>query len=86
MNYSLAQAYIQQADADFVCCKLLKVSNQPASQWLHFLQMTLEKTGKAYLAAYGSDLDQLRKSHLAFGRFIPETEGFGKSRIYRRVS
>ena len=70
MNDSLAQAYIRQAKADFVCYKLLKAGIQPASQWLHFLQMTLEKTGKAYLAAYGNNLEQLRRSHLAFGRFV----------------
>ncbi len=70
MTYSLAQAYIEQAKADFESYKLLKIRGQPASQWLHFLQMATEKTGKAYLAAYGSDLEQLRKSHLAFGRFL----------------
>ncbi|QTA92982.1 hypothetical protein [Desulfonema magnum] len=70
MSGSLAQAYVRQAKADFICYKLLKAGGQPASQWLHFLQMTLEKTGKAYLAAYGSDLEHLRRSHLAFGRFI----------------
>lgn len=70
MNYTLAQAYLEQAKADFESYTLLKVSNQPSSQWLHLLQMTMEKTGKAYLAASGSNLEQLRKSHLAFGRFI----------------
>lgn len=70
MSSPLAQSYIKQAKADFICYRLLKTGTQPASQWLHFLQMTLEKTGKAYLAAYGSDLEHLRRSHLAFGRFI----------------
>jgi len=70
MNYSLAQAYLEQAKADFESYKLLKISDQPISQWLHFLQMSSEKAGKAYLAAYGSSSEQLRKSHLAFGRFI----------------
>ncbi len=70
MTYSPARAYIEQAKADFESYKLLKIRGQPASQWLHFLQMATEKAGKAYLAAYGSDLEQLRRSHLAFVRFL----------------
>lgn len=70
MRYSLAQAYLEQAQADFGSYKLLKISNQPVSQCLHFLQMASEKAEKAYLAVYGSNSEQLRKSHLAFGRFI----------------
>ena len=67
---SLAQAYLEQAKADFRSYMTLKFNNQPTSQWLHCLQMSMEKTGKAYLAAHGSDFEQLRKSHLAFGRFV----------------
>ncbi len=81
MTCSLAQAYLEQAKADFESYKLLKNNGQPASQWLHFLQMAIEKAGKAYLAAYGSDLEQLRKSHLAFGRFL---RIFGRHRFVRQ--
>ena len=70
MGNPLARAYLDQAKADFESYQLLKLSHHPPSQWLHFLQMAMEKTGKAYLAAYGRDWSQLRQSHLAFGRFI----------------
>jgi hypothetical protein len=70
MQYSLARAYLEQAQADFESYTMLKVGKQSTSQWLHCLQMSMEKTGKAYWAAYGSDLEELRKSHLAFGKFI----------------
>lgn len=86
MNDSLAQAYLRQAKADFVCYKLLKVGSQPASQWLHFLQMASEKTGKAYLAAYGNSLEQLRRSHLAFGRFVRLLPRNRKIRKERKIS
>jgi len=70
MTNNLAQAYLQQASSDYKSYVLLKKHKEPYSQWLHFLQMTMEKTGKAYMASYGSNIFQLRKSHLAFGRFL----------------
>jgi hypothetical protein len=94
MQYSLAHAYLKQAQADFESYTILKVGKQPASQWLHCLQMAVEKTGKAYWASYGSDLEELRKSHLAFGKFIRTIErnrrvmklwGFSKHQLQQHL-
>ena len=71
MSLSLAQAYLEQAKADYSSYTIIRQTpKQPSSQWLHLLQMTLEKTAKAYLAASGDDFNRLRESHRAFGRFI----------------
>ena len=71
MTLSLAQAYLEQAKADYSSYNIIRrAPQQPSSQWLHLLQMTLEKTAKAYLAAANNDFDQLRTSHRAFLRFI----------------
>jgi hypothetical protein len=71
MSLPLAQAYLEQARADYSSYTIIRQTpQQSSSQWLHLLQMTLEKTAKAYLAASGDDFDRLRESHRAFGRFI----------------
>lgn len=71
MSLSLALAYLEQARADYVSYQVIRrTPQQPASQWLHLLQMALEKTAKAYLAAANVDFDQLRESHRVFRRFI----------------
>lgn len=70
MTMTVGRAYLAQAQTDFTSDAWLKAAGQPCSQWLHFLQRALEKTGKAYLAASGSELPQLRQSHLAMGRFL----------------
>lgn len=74
MYTSLARAYLKQAQSDFASYEILRFEGQSASQWLHCLQMFMEKTGKAYLATSGSSLAQLRKSHMAFGKFIRALE------------
>ena len=71
MSLPLAQAYLEQAKADYSTYNIVRrIPEQPSSQWLHMLQMALEKTAKAYLAAANTDFDQLRTSHRAFLRFI----------------
>lgn len=71
MSVSLAQAYLEQAKADYATYEVIRnTPQQPSSQWLHLLQMALEKTAKAYLAAANPDFDQLRESHRVFRRFI----------------
>jgi len=94
MYYPLARAYLKQAQADFNSYETLLLDEQPASQWLHCLQMSMEKTGKAYLATCGSSLTQLRKSHLAFGKFIRTLErntrilqywGYSKHQLHQHL-
>jgi hypothetical protein len=71
MTLPLAQAYLEQAKTDYTTYDIIRQHpSQPSSQWLHLLQMTLEKAAKAYLAAANPDFDQLRGSHLAFRRFV----------------
>jgi hypothetical protein len=71
MSLSLAHAYLEQAKADYSSYNIVRrAPGQPSSQWLHLLQMSLEKTAKAYLAAANTDFDKLRTSHRAFLRFI----------------
>jgi hypothetical protein len=71
MTLPLAQAYLEQAKADYRTYEIIRQApGQPSSQWLHLLQMTLEKTAKAYLAAAHTDFDKLRESHRVFRRFV----------------
>jgi len=71
MSLSLSLAFLEQAKTDYSSYNVIRQNReQPSSQWLHLLQMTLEKTAKAYLSAGGAPYDQLRQSHSAFGRFI----------------
>jgi hypothetical protein len=72
MSLPLAQAFLEQARADFKTYEMIKTqAPYPCSQWLHLLQMTLEKTAKAYLAPGTKDaFERLRQSHRSFGKFM----------------
>jgi len=70
MTLPLAHAFLEQAKTDYSTFEIIrKISDQPSSQWLHLLQMTLEKAAKAYLAAGNENYDRLRESHRVFRRF-----------------
>ena len=80
MTLPLAQAFLEQAKTDYSTFETIrKIADQPPSQWLHLLQMVLEKTAKAYLAAGNNeDYETLRRSHRAFRRFthtLPRNQG-----------
>ena len=72
MANDLAVAYRAQARSDYRVYRLLEAQTEPEyiCHQLHYLQMALEKTAKAYLAASGESFDSLRKSHRAFSKFL----------------
>ena len=71
ISSSLAEAFLAQAQADYSTFELVREkAENPPSQWLHLLQMSVEKTGKAYLAAEGKGFDELKQSHLGFSKVL----------------
>lgn len=73
-----ALAYIKQGRSDFEIYQLLSsIPNIPICHLLHYLQMTGEKTAKAYrFRDTDTDEDRLTTEHVAFSRFM---ESFLKS-------
>lgn len=64
------QGYLDQARSDWEVYNILQVDSIPSCHALHYLQMTTEKLGKAMFLAGGTSLDEVRKTHRAFSRFI----------------
>jgi len=64
-------AYLCQARSDWdMWLHLCKVARLPCHR-LHYLQMAVEKLGKALLiAGAGQSIETLQKSHLAFTKFL----------------
>ncbi|MDZ7359673.1 MAG: hypothetical protein ONB46_02945 [candidate division KSB1 bacterium] len=66
-----AEAYLQQARSDWLMLQLIREHEAPDCHALHYLQMTCEKLGKAFLIAGGTmSPQQAQSSHLAFKRFL----------------
>ena len=66
-----AEAYLEQARTDWRMWRLIRNQKLPDCHALHYLQMTCEKLGKAFLIAGRSiTSDQARNSHVAFKRFL----------------
>ena len=70
MTLTLSQSFLLQAKEDMKTYKLLCKSPLAKSQSLHFLQMTMEKTGKAYLASRNQNIETLKQSHAAFVKYL----------------
>lgn len=65
------RAYFEQAYSDWLAYKALSDTSLPHCHQLHSLQMTLEKLGKALrLAAGGLRVEDRKKTHLAFVKYI----------------
>jgi len=66
-----AKAYLEQARSDWQMWRVVHDQKRPDCHQLHYLQMTCEKLGKAFLIAGRSiSLQQARNSHIAFKRFL----------------
>jgi len=66
-----ARAYVEQARSDWDTGKVVTATKGCAAcHWLHYLQMTTEKLGKAALLRSGGDLEAIKTSHKAFVRFL----------------
>jgi hypothetical protein len=66
-----ADAYLEQARSDWQVWELIRNHELPPCHALHYLQMTGEKLGKAFLLTGGAlSLEQARNSHVAFKRFL----------------
>lgn len=66
-----AEAYLEQARSDWQVWELIRQQELPSCHALHYLQMTCEKLGKAFLITGGAlSVAQARNSHVAFKRFL----------------
>lgn len=66
-----AEAYLEQARADWRMLQLIREYEAPDCHALHYLQMTCEKLGKAFLITGGTiSPHQAKSSHVAFKRFL----------------
>ncbi|MFQ5633441.1 MAG: hypothetical protein ACE5I1_32135 [bacterium] len=66
-----ANAFLQQAQSDWQMWQHIRDQKLPACHALHYLQMTSEKLGKAFLIAGGNITPQkAAASHVAFTRFL----------------
>jgi hypothetical protein len=66
-----AEAYLEQARSDWQMWQLIRKQKMPDCHALHYLQMTCEKLGKAFLLEGKSiSLQQAVTSHTAFKRFL----------------
>lgn len=66
-----AEAYLEQARSDWQLWQLIRDNKQPGCHQLHYLQMSCEKLGKAFLIAGKLiSFEQAQSSHLAFKRFL----------------
>ena len=66
-----AEAYLEQARSDWQVWELIRQHELPNCHALHYLQMTCEKLGKAFLIAGGTISPQKAKaSHHAFKSFL----------------
>ncbi len=65
------RAYFEQAYSDWLAYKALSDTSLPHCHQLHSLQMAIEKLGKALrLAAGGLRVEDRKKTHLAFVKYI----------------
>jgi len=66
-----SDAYLEQARSDWQMWQLIRAQKLPDCHALHYLQMTCEKLGKAFLIR-GRTLSpqQAKQSHVAFKRFL----------------
>ncbi len=66
-----ARAFLEQARSDWQMWQHIHSQKLPGCHELHYLQMTCEKLGKAFLIA-GRSLSpqQAKASHVAFKRFL----------------
>jgi hypothetical protein len=66
-----AEAYLEQARSDWLMWQSIRKQDLPPCHALHYLQMTCEKLGKAFLIRGGTITpEQARNSHVAFKRFL----------------
>ena len=66
-----ARAFLEQARSDWQMWQLIHSQKLPGCHELHYLQMTCEKLGKAFLIAGRSiSPQQAKASHVAFKRFL----------------
>ena len=65
-----ADAYLEQARSDWDMRRLAEEEGCSVCHGLHYLQMTTEKLGKAVLLRSGTKLDDVRKTHKTFYRFL----------------
>jgi hypothetical protein len=66
-----ADAYLEQARSDWQVWDLIRQHELPSCHALHYLQMTCEKLGKAFLITGGAlSPEQAKNSHAAFKRFL----------------
>lgn len=64
------QGYLEQARSDWDVYNILARASLHDCHILHYIQMTTEKLGKAFLLAGGIDINVVNRSHVAFTRFI----------------
>lgn len=62
--------YLEQARSDWDVYNAVRTASVPDCHALHYLQMAMEKLGKALLLAGGTDLNAVRRTHCAFTRFL----------------
>lgn len=66
-----AEAYLEQARTDWQMWQVIRNQKLPDCHALHYLQMTCEKLGKAFLITGRSITPgQAQNSHIAFKRFL----------------
>jgi hypothetical protein len=65
-----ADAFLVQATSDWEIYAKLKEAKEPACHVLHYLQMSTEKLGKAYLLLTNAEIEGVQISHQAFTRFL----------------
>ncbi len=66
-----SEAFLEQARSDWEMWQLIHEREAPDCHALHYLQMTCEKLGKAFLIAGGTiSPQQAQGSHVAFKRFL----------------
>lgn len=70
MTQALSRAFLKQGRSDYELYEHLQKAKLPRCHWLHALQMACEKTAKAYLAAGGETIEDLKESHLVFGDYL----------------
>ena len=66
-----ADAFLEQARSDWQMWEIIRQQELPDCHELHYIQMTCEKLGKAFLIAGGTiSPSQAKASHVAFKRFL----------------
>lgn len=68
MSVELGRAFLEQAQADLELLQQLQTPDVPECYRVHQLRLATENLAKAYRAAAGATLGELRQSHVTFAK------------------